>query len=280
MNAAKAAKVIAQVGGAGYLATRMIVARADKVRRQRAPFTRFWERTTLDARDRLADLRRQGRPDPFIYVALGDSAAQGLGASSEANGYVPRIAAMLEASTGREVLLFNLSLSGAVTYSVLATQLPHLAGLEAAGQPIVPDLVTLDIGGNDVNERDLTVEAFEGHMDAVLSAIPVPAVVADVPSYGILKVAPRAKEMSAAISRSIARQAAAGRDIRPAKIEEMSEQISPADYAFKYHAPDMFHPNDRWYGQWAQEFADQIAPMLGLEPITVADCPPWSGARH
>src|SRR5438045_3830925 len=52
---------------------------------------------------------RAQKEGDFIYVALGDSAAQGVGASKPANGYVGLIATHIQESTGRTVRVINLS---------------------------------------------------------------------------------------------------------------------------------------------------------------------------
>ena len=54
-----------------------------------------------------------GVPGGLLYVALGDSAAQGIGASSPERGYVGLLAERLRETTGRPVELINISRSGA-----------------------------------------------------------------------------------------------------------------------------------------------------------------------
>lgn len=84
-----------------------------------------------------------GDPGGVLYVALGDSAAQGVGATSPDRGYVGLLAERLRQSTGRAVQVVNLSVSGARVADVVEEQLPQLDGL-------APDVVTVAIGGNDV----------------------------------------------------------------------------------------------------------------------------------
>lgn len=83
------------------------------------------------------------RTNALRYVALGDSAAQGIGASNPQHAYVSLIAARLQATTGRPVKIINISRSGARVDDVLRDQVPQLAGLH-------PDFITVDVGGNDV----------------------------------------------------------------------------------------------------------------------------------
>src|SRR5258707_11242704 len=77
-----------------------------------------------------------------LWVVLGDSAAQGLGAPSPEGGYVGQVLAELRLGTGLRWRVYNLSTSGALIPGVLPDQLPPL--------PASPDLVTCGIGANDI----------------------------------------------------------------------------------------------------------------------------------
>lgn len=89
----------------------------------------------------------QGQPGGTLYVALGDSTAQGIGASGPERGYVGLVAQRLAVATGRPVQVLNLSRSGARVHDVVTEQLPRLAGLS-------PDLVTVAVGANDLKQYD------------------------------------------------------------------------------------------------------------------------------
>jgi lysophospholipase L1-like esterase len=80
-------------------------------------------------------------PDP-LWVALGDSTAQGLGAPGPQGGYVGQALQQLRRKTGKHWRVLNLSVSGALIRDVLAEQLPQL--------PAAPELVTCGIGANDI----------------------------------------------------------------------------------------------------------------------------------
>ncbi|HEY0937815.1 MAG TPA: SGNH/GDSL hydrolase family protein [Trebonia sp.] len=98
------------------------------------PYAVLWQERNLDA---LA------ATDP-LWVVLGDSLSQGVGASSVEHGWVPQTARAL-AGRGVRYRILNLSFSGARVSDVLDRQLPALAGLSA-----VPELVTVLIGSNDI----------------------------------------------------------------------------------------------------------------------------------
>lgn len=131
----------------------------------RTPFTnarrRAWE-------------RRAQQPGELLYVAIGDSAAQGVGARDLDAGYVGLLAARLQRRTGRTVRVVNLSRYGARLDDALDRQLPRLAQLD-------PDLVTVAIGANDMVAYD--AERFADGFARLLAALPRHAIVADLPCF-------------------------------------------------------------------------------------------------
>ncbi|MDQ3610495.1 MAG: SGNH/GDSL hydrolase family protein [Actinomycetota bacterium] len=86
-----------------------------------------------------------GTPGGLVYVALGDSAAQGIGASQPERSYVGRLAEKMRERSGCEVLVVNLSMSGATVRDVVDAQLPRLLAM-----PVRPDIITVAVGGNDI----------------------------------------------------------------------------------------------------------------------------------
>jgi lysophospholipase L1-like esterase len=86
--------------------------------------------------------------DP-LWVVLGDSLSQGVGASSIEHSWVLETQRAL-ADRGFRYRIVNLSFSGARVSDVLSRQIPALAGLSAA-----PELITVLTGSNDIIKRDL-----------------------------------------------------------------------------------------------------------------------------
>jgi lysophospholipase L1-like esterase len=80
-----------------------------------------------------------------LWVALGDSTAQGLGAPTPLGGYVGQVHAELVRHTGEPWRVVNLSRSGAVAAQVVRRQIPLIDQL-----PTAPDLVTCGVGSNDI----------------------------------------------------------------------------------------------------------------------------------
>ena len=71
----------------------------------------------------------QGEPGGLVYVALGDSAAQAIGASRPERGYVGLLAERMREQSGQPVQVINLSSSGATIRDLLEEQLPRLLAL-------------------------------------------------------------------------------------------------------------------------------------------------------
>jgi len=201
--------------------------------------------------------RPDEHPDDVLhYVALGDSAAQGVGASVVDKGYVPTIGRRLSEATGRPVTITNLSVSGAVSDDVIAEQLDQLAAL-----PFTPDVVTLDIGANDVLFKRDAVAAFPDNLTTILEALPAGSFVGDVPWM----VVPGWAGRSAVMARRAAEL-----------IEEHGHHLvrlydasrSQGIWRFHYNsARDWFHPNDRGYARWADAFWDSIEASGVLDEL-------------
>ncbi|MGV8845111.1 SGNH/GDSL hydrolase family protein [Tessaracoccus sp.] len=201
------------------------------------------------------------RPDSYPegvlhYVALGDSAAQGVGASHVGAGYVPLVAARLAEATGREVAITNLSVSGAVSGDVASHQLPQLSGLG-----FTPDVVTMDIGANDVVFPGHDPESFASSMRVILGALPQGSFVADVPWFMVPGLDAQSRRMAARAAELVHEF-----DHHLVAIHEASRAVGRLGY-LGYTSRDLFHPNDKGYASWADAFWDAI-----VESGTLATC--------
>ena len=96
-----------------------------------------------DAANELA--RRQEGP---LWVALGDSSSQGVGASTWENGWTHQVLDRLRSATGESWRLINLSISGGRFLDVADRQVPVLNTMLDK-----PQLVTCVIGSNDLMWR-------------------------------------------------------------------------------------------------------------------------------
>ena len=179
-----------------------------------------------------------------LWVVLGDSTAQGLGAPSPMGGYVGQVLAGLRRRSGQRWRVLNLSLSGALIRDVLRGQLPRL--------PAAPDLVTCGIGANDIL-YSAPAKLF-GDLRALIDAVPEQTVLLDLPlPAGIWGILGRASvPYVARINRTIHEAAAA----RGLPVAEVSSHFLPP-WAGKF-ASDCFHPSQAGYRDWARALLDVI----------------------
>ncbi|WP_165555677.1 SGNH/GDSL hydrolase family protein [Kribbella pittospori] len=174
--------------------------------------------------------------DGPLWVVLGDSTAQGLGASSPLHGYVGQVLNALK-RRGSPWRVLNLSRSGAQTRHVLADQLPLVEGLQ-------PALVTCGIGNNDI--LGTPPKRFRDHLRQVIERLPSSSVVMDltVPD-GLWRIGGVASPYVAGINQLISTTATA----RGLTVAEVSRHARPPWRGML--APDSFHPNNLGYRRHA-----------------------------
>jgi len=188
-----------------------------------------------------------GQSGQLVFVAMGDSAAQGIGASSPQKSYVSLLAQSIKKKTGKEVQIINISQSGATIDDVIKNQLPVLDKLN-------PDVITLDIGGNDLREYDK--KEFTISITKLTSQLPKQTIIADTPYFmhGIWE------RQAVEASRVLIQQAKFnGLTIAPL---HMSMKNKGWPSMFYLYAHDWFHPNDKGYEVWHDAFWKVIEPEL------------------
>ena len=261
----------AAAGGASLFGGGLAIGRLLRLDSQRGDYRKAWENHNLATLDRLRELDEHPEGErPYLIVSLGDSSVQGVGASRVTESYPARLASSIAAQMDREVLLLNLSLSGATIESVELTQIPQMRGLGLLDGPYSPDLVTLTIGGNDVMTEDMAPGQFEERLRRVLAALPANALVSTIPSFGIMPQETRAQDMSDRIAAAVSDSDANVVDLR-----SLTQEHSLPTYTFAYHAADFFHPNSAAYTKWAQLFADAWATSRREAAPVVEDAPQW-----
>jgi acyl-CoA thioesterase-1 len=179
-----------------------------------------------------------------LWVVLGDSTAQGLGAPSPMGGYVGQVLAGLRQRTGERWRVLNLSLSGALIRDVQRDQLPRI--------PDDADLVTCGIGANDILYS--TPAKVLADLRGLIGAVPGGTVVLDLPlPTGIWGILGRASVPYVARINQTIRQAAAARGL---PVAEVSAHFLPP-WAGKF-GPDNFHPSQDGYRDWARALLTAI----------------------
>lgn len=211
---------------------------------------------TADVRMLPAD-----RGAEVVYVALGDSTVQGVGASTASNNYVGRLDARLRDRYPRARTV-NLGAAGATSYDVLDGQLARAVALR-------PHLVTLSIGPNDITAR-VPVANYAQNLDAILGrlAADTEAVVvvnllpdlAITPRFRNRESAPRVGRLSAefndVIARTAQRHGALIVDLYRASRREVPQHP-------EFLAADGYHPSDLGYARWAELMWEAVRTRLG-----------------
>lgn len=174
----------------------------------------------------------------LTYLALGDSAAQGIGASSPMRGYVGLLAGRLEEATGKKVRVINLSTTGAKIDDVLRDQIPKAKVIDA-------DYVTIEIGANDVKEFDAA--SFEKQFSELLKLLPKGTYVSNLPLFNSR---PNSTKPAKTASKIIERLMRKYPDLR---FVDLEKQTTEKQSVFGF-APDLFHPNNLSYKNWADAF--------------------------
>ncbi|HMD93971.1 MAG TPA: SGNH/GDSL hydrolase family protein [Trebonia sp.] len=195
-------------------------------------FAAYW-----DSHNERVFRELENTPGP-LWVALGDSTAQGLGAPGPRGGYVGQTLQHLRRSTGQPWRVLNLSVSGALIRDVLAEQLPQL--------PAAPTLVTCGVGANDIL-YSAPAKLF-GDMRALLAKVPDGTVMLDLPLLaGFWWIVGRMSVPYITRINRIIHDIARERDLSVAAV---SQQFTPP-WTGKFSC-DSFHPSQDGYRDWTR----------------------------
>ena len=218
-----------------------------ELRSARTEFAAYWgahNEEVLAKRERA--IRDGDALDP-LWVVLGDSTAQGLGAAGPRGGYVGQTLYQLRRTTGTHWQVLNLSVSGALMRDVLADQIPLLDGQR-------PDLVTCGAAANDILYS--APGKLFGDLRSLLAAVPEETVMLDLPLlngfWGI--VGHMSVPYITRINRVI-REVASERRLR---VAEVSRQFVPP-WAGKFSV-DHFHPSQDGYRDWSRALVEALTP--------------------
>jgi len=190
------------------------------------------------------------RDASLVYVALGDSTVEGVGASSPAASYVGRLHARLR-RVYPNARLVNLGVAGATSADVRAGQLERAIALR-------PHLATLSIGPNDVTGR-VPVETYEDNVGVILGRLARETrAVLVVNLLPDLAVTPRFRGSPARDAlgrRTLEFNRALGRAARALGVEPVdlygpSREELPRRPELVWS--DGYHPSDAGYARWAE----------------------------
>lgn len=192
-----------------------------EVQAQVEPYARAWEEHN----------RAAVQADGPLWVGLGDSMAQGIGASAYDRGWPGQLADRLP-----DHRLINLSVSGGRLTDLLERQIP---AMEALGEA---DLVTVVVGSNDLISRRLR-EALPARLAEVLRRLPPGSIVGTQPGgrSGAL-------EFNRLVDEAAAERGLVIAEFRDPRMRSWKGKLSI----------DHFHPNDLGYASMAEIVAEAL----------------------
>jgi len=219
------------------------------MRQDRLSFRTYW-----DAHNDRVIQAQAIDPDPGpLWVVLGDSTAQGLGAPRPHGGYVGQTLAHLRRTTGQHWRVINLSISGSLMRDVLAEQVPLLANYQ-------PDLVTCGAGVNDILFS--APGKLFADLRALLAAVPDGTVLLDLPlPAGFWWIVGRMSVPYLSRMNRVIHEVAAERNL---PVAEVSTQFI-APWAGKF-ACDNFHPSEDGYRDWTRALLAAVPAHLAAVP--------------
>ena len=201
-----------------------------------------------------------------VYVALGDSTVEGVGASSPALNYVSLLHERLRAVyPGARVA--NLGVGGATSADVLRRQLDR--AIEQR-----PNLITLSIGPNDITTR-VPVEVYEKNLATILSRVRhETAAVVVVNSIPDLAVTPRFRRsrsretvgrLTVVFNEAVARQARAhGAEL----VDLYTTSRHEVPLRPELIGRDGYHPSDVGYARWAELVWSGIQSRIAARKVS------------
>jgi lysophospholipase L1-like esterase len=186
----------------------------------------------------------------MLYMALGDSTVEGIGATSPTTTYVARVFTRLRAVYPRAGVI-NLGAAGATSADVVNEQLDRAILMR-------PRLVTLSVGPNDITGQ-VPVAQFEANMGTIFRRLvgEIGAVVV-VNLLPDLAVTPRFKgreterevaKLTVDFNTALTRQARLY-DVELVDLYKPSQIEVPRQPELL--AADGYHPSDLGYARWAE----------------------------
>lgn len=190
------------------------------------------------------------RRAPMLYVALGDSTVEGVGATTPDASYVSRVHARLRAVYPRANVV-NLGADGATSADVITDQLERAVLLR-------PRLVTLSIGPNDITAH-VPVTEYERNVDTIFrrlaretGAVVVANLLPDLavtPRFRGRPTTPEVGELTLGFNEALLRRA-------PVNGIEVVDLYQPSRTEIPQRpellASDGYHPSDVGYERWAE----------------------------
>lgn len=187
--------------------------------------------------------------DTLVVAALGDSTVQGVGALRRSESFISQATDRVSGSLGKQVQIYNFSVSGAESGETADVQLPQLKALERV------DAVVIAVGPNDLVHKK-SLESFLKSYEVILQNVPTEkTVIGDFPPMG-----PKDNEGRSSYEWGQAlRKLAKKYNVRVAPVYD---NIKPRANDYRTYGGDFFHPSGTGYALWANAFEQPLKAIL------------------
>lgn len=199
---------------------------------------------------------RKGKP--FVYVALGDSTVEGIGASTKEKSFAPLVFKSLQKKIKNSQYV-NLGVGGAKISDVVGNQLDKAIEVR-------PDLIVISIGANDITNRtklskfkqdfSVLVETLNKRTKAfiVINNIPDMSLAPAVPRVTVPYVKVQLRRFNEVIKNQSVK-------VRGILIDLYTQSQFYEGYK-ELVSSDGFHPSDIGYALWAHTIITRISPLI------------------
>lgn len=199
------------------------------------------------------------RRKPFVYVAIGDSTVEGVGASSPQRSYTGILYQALREKK-KHALYYNLGVAGATVKDVKNHQLEKAIKLQ-------PDLITLSVGANDIRHRT-RLKRFEKELAFLLQELEektqAEVIVNTIPDLSLTPAVPPylksySKYMAQKLNSIIV---TTGEQVNVTTVDLFRHSRAVIKQFPEAIAQDGFHPSDFGYAIWANTMIPQMQHIL------------------
>ena len=203
------------------------------------------------------------RTQPFVYVAIGDSTAEGVGASISSRNYATIIHTSLK-ERYKLAKYHNIAKAGATLKDVLVKQLPQVLELK-------PSLITISIGANDIIKRSNSYQ-FEVDLSLLLNTLQketdATVVISTIPDLSLTPAVPlllkrysryRANKFNSIIH-------LVGKESGAVTVDMFEDSRAILQTFPEAIASDGFHPSDFGYALWANTILVTLRNVLAPVP--------------
>lgn len=212
---------------------------------------RDWRNAAATQDHWASELRRPALDDELLLVAFGDSAMQGVGATSAETTLAGRVSRKMAFLSGRRVIVHNHAGGGATISRILAEQIPPAtdAGAATGGDLARADVVIV-ASSNDLEQRT-GPENYASDLRRLLAVLdPERTIVSDLP------LEPGRRAYQEVLERATHDAGLPRADFAGSFLSARRSDI------FSWLPP---HLNDRGYAIWAAAFTTEL-PSRGHRP--------------